>query len=377
MHRSVGITAMGFYFPRYYVSVPELLKARGEPPDRAVKGLGIQRMALLASNEDSVTMAANAVESLEFPKERVGKLIFATECGNDSAKDNAVYIHDLCGLPKNCEAYDVKAACAASTYALWQVIDWILSGRANGKLGVIVCSDQAIYDYLSRAEITGGGGAVVLLVEENPQIISFDRESGDYKENVRDFWKPLANTCAIIAEKGKLSEKTYLAGLRPAFYDFRDKGGNTDFDFLVFHTPYKKMVMKAFNELAQIHPKIRGKFESMTGDSLKAPCMVGNIYNGSLYLALGSLLETKSGLVQGKNVGFYSFGSGSSSKFFRGTINLEFKSDIGLFNKLKRMKKISPTDYERIRCGEDLIEETNGFLFNGVDEQGYRRYQQK
>ncbi len=365
---------MGFYFPRNYISLEELLEARGEPPGKASAGLGVHRMAMLASNEDSVSMAANAIESLEFSKEKIGKLIFATECGVDQAKDNASYICELCDLPENCEAYDVKAACAASTYALWQVIDWILSGRGQGKQGLVVCSDRAVYECMSGAEITGGAGAVAFLVDENAKVINFDPETGDYKKNVRDFWKPLGEECAVTPENGRLSVLSYLDALTPSFQNYFANGGTKAFDYLVFHTPYPKMVKKAFNKLSDVVPEIQGRFEAMTANSLKGPALVGNIYNGSLYLALASLLEINKKLVQGKRVGLFSFGSGSSSKFFSGVVNPDFKNSFQLFKQFDNMVKIIPEFYEQLRRGEEVLTETKGFLLNGIDEQGYRHY---
>lgn len=377
MDRRIGISAIGFYFPQHYVSLEELLLSRGEKPEKATKGLGVERMAILANNEDSVTMAANAIENLNCSKEKVGKLIFATECGVDAAKDNASYIHNLCGLPSNCEAYDVKAACAAGTYALWQIIDWILGGRGNGRQGIVVCSDKAVYEYNTGAEITGGSGAIALLIEENPKIISFDLEMGDYKSSVRDFWKPLGNECAIIAEDGRPSVQCYLDALVPSYKDFLNNGGKNNFNFLLFHTPYAKMVCKAFNTLSKLIPSIEGKFESMTSNSLKAPALVGNIYNGALYLAMASLLEHYDKEARGKSIGFYSFGSGCSSKFFRGTVNPNFSNGFNLFKQLENMKKIKPEIYEQIRRGETRISEKRGFLLNGIDEQGFRHYKKE
>ena len=372
--RRIGISGMGFYFPKHYISLEELLQARGEHPGRATAGLGVQRMALSASNEDSVSMAANAVDSLEFSRDKIGKLIFATECGIDQAKDNASYICELCNLPKNCEAYDVKAACAASTYALWQVIDWILSGRGQGKQGLVVCSDMAMYECMSGAELTGGAGAVALLVEEDASIINFDLETGDFKRNVRDFWKPHGEECAVIPENGRPSVLSYLDALAPSIQNYFDNGGKRDFDYLVFHTPYPKMVSKAFDNLSKVVPEIEGRFESMTSDSLKGPAFVGNIYNGSLYLALASLLEINKTTVKGKRIGLYSFGSGSSSKFFSGVVNPNFNNSFYLFKQFENMEKIPPEFYERIRRGEEELKESKGFLLNGIDEQGYRHY---
>jgi hydroxymethylglutaryl-CoA synthase len=374
MHANVGIRAMGFYFPQYYVPLEELLSTRGESPGRAAEGLGVQRMALVANNEDSITMAANAIENLQCDKKKIGKLVFATECGLDCAKDNASYVHDLCGLPENCEAYDVKAACAASSYALWQVIDWILSGRGKGKFGLVVCSDKAIYKYKTGAELTGGGGAVAILVSEAPSIIDFDLEIGNYKSNMRDFWKPLDSEYAVVAENGKSSIKSYLDALSHAFRDYLNHGGKRDFDYLVFHTPYAKMVHKAFETLSNLLPEIKGKFELMTAESLRAPAQVGNVYNGALYLALASLLELKGTSATGKKIGLYSFGSGSSSIFFRGVVSPEFNSHLDLFKQLNSMKRLAPEKYERFRCGELTLEEKKGFLLESIDDQCYRHY---
>lgn len=44
--------------------------------------------------------------------------------------------------------------------------------------------------------------------------------------------------------------------------------------------------------------------------------MVGNIYTGSLYLSLISLIKNSKTLKNGDNIGMYSYGSGSQASFF-------------------------------------------------------------
>ena len=46
---------------------------------------------------------------------------------------------------------------------------------------------------------------------------------------------------------------------------------------------------------------------------------MGNIYTGSLYLSLISLLETHK-LSAGDNIGLFSYGSGSVGEFFSGKL---------------------------------------------------------
>ena len=112
----------------------------------------------------------------------------------------------------------------------------------------------------------------------------------------------------------------------------------------------------------------------MTSASLKAPALVGNIYNGALYLALASLLELKADSAKDKSIGFYSFGSGSSAKFFRGIIRPESDLNFGLFKQLEKMEKLDPEKYEQFRRKEVVLEESQGFILKSVDEQEYRHY---
>jgi hydroxymethylglutaryl-CoA synthase len=372
MKKKVGITSIGYYFPRYYVSLSELLTTRGIDPNKATKGLGVKRMAIPSSNEDSITMGANAVNNLKCDLKNIGRLVFATECGIDNAKDNASYIHELCNLPPDCEAYDVKAACAAGTYGLWQIIDWIQSGRSNGRSGIVVCSDVAKYKHKSNEEITGGGGALALLVTAEPEIIYFSLETGSYKQNTRDFWKPLVNDYAIV--DGKESINSYLNALSFSFQDYLNNGGLQDFNYFIFHTPYGKMACKAFNKLSETLHNIKDHFKKMTAPSLVAPSLVGNIYNGSLYLALLSLLELEDTKARDKSIGNFSFGSGCSSKFFKGYVNSTFNNGFGLFNYLKKMKKLSIDEYDAIQTNTLNLEETRGTLLKGVDKEGYHHY---
>src|SRR5699024_823548 len=47
---------------------------------------------------------------------------------------------------------------------------------------------------------------------------------------------------------------------------------------------------------------------------------IGNIYTGSLYLSLLSLLEQKEDLQAGAKIGLFSYGSGAVGEFFTGTL---------------------------------------------------------
>jgi hydroxymethylglutaryl-CoA synthase len=54
--------------------------------------------------------------------------------------------------------------------------------------------------------------------------------------------------------------------------------------------------------------------------SLRLPSQVGNIYTGSLYLALLSLLHHQASELSGQRIGLFSYGSGCAAEFFAGRV---------------------------------------------------------
>ena len=61
-------------------------------------------------------------------------------------------------------------------------------------------------------------------------------------------------------------------------------------------------------------------FATEVESSLTLPGQVGNIYTGSLYLALASLLHFEVADIVGQRVGLFSYGSGCAAEFFAGRV---------------------------------------------------------
>src|SRR3954471_10848249 len=69
-------------------------------------------------------------------------------------------------------------------------------------------------------------------------------------------------------------------------------------------------------------------YEAKMSSSLEASAIIGNLYTASMYLGLRSLLEfefKKGTDLEGKRIGFGSYGSGSSAMVFSGIIQPEYK----------------------------------------------------
>ncbi len=370
----IGIDSLGIYVPKTYVSLQELAKRRGVDPEKFTQGLGQESFAVPLSNEDTVTLAANALENLlgnsDLELKDIGRLVVATETPVDHAKTVANYISGLFDLPKDCELYEVKHSCIAGTYALFDAINWIRSGQHRGKKAVVICSDIARYKLRSRAEPTHGAGAVALLVSEEARLLSIDSVTGTATEDAADFWKPVNSDATMV--DGQLSVECYLKGLREAFMDYEEKGGDTHFDYVAFHTPFCKMAKKAFETLAVSLPSLKDRFDEAIAPSLHFAKRVGNTYTASLYLALASLLTHGGSHAIGKSVGLFSFGSGYSARFFRGNIEGGISGIPA-----QPSQKLSVETYEMLRQGTLSLKEEKGFVLEEIDERGYRFYQRK
>ena len=77
---------------------------------------------------------------------------------------------------------------------------------------------------------------------------------------------------------------------------------------------------------------------------------VGNIYTGSLYLSLLSLLEQKEDLEAGSRIGLFSYGSGAVGEFFTGILEAGFEITIRDEHEKQfaARKEISVDEYEKI-----------------------------
>ena len=123
----------------------------------------------------------------------------------------------------DCEGVDNKNACYGGTAALMNTVNWIESSSWDGRLGIVVMVDIAIYA-AGPARPTGGAGAVALLIGPNaPLEISHVRQN--YMRHTYDFYKPdLSSEYPIV--DGPLSIKTYFEALDKCYQGWRVKYKN-------------------------------------------------------------------------------------------------------------------------------------------------------
>ena len=214
-------------------------------------------------------------------------VLFTTESGVDYSKSSATHLVSILGLNNNVRALELKQACYSTAAAIYFAKGHILQNPAAKVL--ILSSDIAKYGLNTSGEPTQGAGATAMLIAQNPRILKLEDNYGIYTEDVYDFWRPDGECCARVdgefsnATYQKLFLNTYEAYLAKAQYSL------TNIDAFVFHIPYGKLGLKTLKLIANEteHPLLFNYFNA----SITYNKEVGNIYTGSLFLSLISLLE--------------------------------------------------------------------------------------
>jgi hydroxymethylglutaryl-CoA synthase len=132
-------------------------------------------------------------------------------------------------------------------------------------------------------------------------------------------------------------------------------------------------------------------FAAEVGASLLLPSQVGNIYTGSLYLALASLLHAEAAVLEGRRIGLFSYGSGCAAEFFAGRVvpgAAELVRRLDLDAPIRLSQRLSIPGYEALRRADGTADrrpapragapgrELNGkgVAFLGIDEEERRVY---
>lgn len=372
MTQAVGIEAIGVAVPSTYLELEELAHARGVPPGKYVEGLGVSRMAVPQPDDDTVSLAARAARmalaSASVDPKAIGMLVVGTETAVDHAKPVSSFVQGLLGVGRRCRIFETKHACYGGTAALQLALDWVRSGSARGQKALIVCSDVARYGLGSAGEPTQGAGAVALLVSDAPRLVALDAGlSGLWANDVHDFWRPLYSKDALV--DGHYSVRCYLDALAGAYGHYKELAGapgvpffSEGFAALAYHVPYTKMARKAHRHLRAIDgdPDPDASFDRLVAPSLALPALVGNLYTGSLYLALASLLDASPRRLDGARVGLFSYGSGSCAEFFSGTVHPGAQARVralGLRAMLDARRALSIAEYEDVMRAREAHDE--------------------
>lgn len=363
---NIGIDKIGFYSPEYFIDMRKLAVARNIDPDKFTYGLGQDLMAVKPITQDTITMGANAANTIlnDSDKEAIDLVILATETGLDFSKSGATSIHSLLGINAFARCIEMKQACYSATAAIAFAQAHI--SMTPGSKALVIASDTSRYGLNTSGEPTQGAGAVAMLISEEPSILKLETNATYFTDDILDFWRPNYSDVALV--DGKYSNEQYQRFFETVINRHFEKNEMSlaDFNALCFHIPYTKMGLKALRSIVDKEER-PDLFKNYT-DSTLYNRQVGNIYTGSLYLSLLSLLE-KGTMNPGERIGLFSYGSGAVGEFFSGILQADYKE--ALINHgpaLSNRQELSIKEYERMYNAK-TVENGSHQIFDTTHEQ--------
>ncbi|KAG7322257.1 hypothetical protein KOW79_013603 [Hemibagrus wyckioides] len=452
--KDVGIVAMEVYIPSQYVDQAELEEFDGVGAGKYTIGLGQARMGFCSDREDINSLCLTVVQRLMerncLSYDSVGRLEVGTETIIDKSKSVKTVLMQLFEESGNTdvEGIDTTNACYGGTAALFNAVNWVESSSWDGRYALVVAGDIAVYA-TGSARPTGGAGAVAMLVGPNAPL-AFDRGlRGTHMQHAYDFYKPdMVSEYPVV--DGKLSIQCYLSALDRCYSVYRNKiqaqwqregiernFSLNDFGYMVFHSPYCKLVQKSLARLLLndflSHPNpnmesgpFRGleafrdvkaedtyfdrdvekafmkasaeMFEQKTKASLLISNQNGNMYTPSVYGCLASILaQFTPQQLAGQRIGLFSYGSGFAATLYSirvtqdatpgSTLDKLVSSLSDLQARLDSRKKVPPAVFaDNMKLREETHHLANYVPQGSVDElfpgtwyltrvdEKYRRY---
>ena len=349
----IGIDAIAFDVAKLHLPIKTLANARNIDPEKLEKGLGLLKMTLPDTHQDSVVFGANALTKLILENQinlsEISRIYVGTESAIDSSKPIASFLVNLIeekfgeNTLSECDIVDFTFACIGGVDAMQNCIDFVTLNPT--KKAIVVTSDIAKYDLNSTGEYTQGAGAVALLIASNPRIIAFENHWATSTKGVFDFFKPYRTLSKseitgndnndswfdnLEAEieihkdqpvfEGQYSNQCYMDRTRNAYFSFKKikNTSETIYNFwesIVMHLPYafqgRRMLSEIYaldaensvvsendsavdyqNKLKEISKT--DEYKAFVTQKLQpaelASSLIGNLYTGSIFMGLLSTL---------------------------------------------------------------------------------------
>ena len=372
---TIGIDKIGFATSPYVLRLKDLAAARDTDPEKLSKGLLLKEQSVAPITEDIVTLAATAADDIltDEDKEAIDMVILATESGIDQSKAAAVFVHGLLDIQPFARSFEMKEACYAATAAL-DYAKLHVEKFPQSKV-LVIASDIAKYGIGTPGEPTQGAGAVAMLISQNPRILSFNDDNVAQTRDVMDFWRPNYATTPFV--NGIYSTQQYLDSLKTTWAEYQKRTGLTltDFASVCFHLPYPKLALKGLKKILDksVPEEKKDQLQYNFDQSILYSQRVGNIYTGSLFLGLLSLLENDPQLKAGDRIALFSYGSGAVSEIFSANLVPGFEQllDHKRMERLDQRTVLSVSDYERLFYEEVDLDPSGNQVFEPATHQTF------
>lgn len=349
----IGIDAITFDVAKIHLPIKTLAKARNIDPEKLEKGLGLLKMTLPDTHQDTVVFGANALTKLiidhAIELKDIARIYVGTESAIDSSKPLGSFLVALMeqkfgqNTLSECDVVDFTFACIGGVDAMQNCIDYVKLNPT--KKAIVIATDFAKYDLNSTGEYTQGAGALAMLITANPRIIAFEKHWATSTKGVFDFFKPyraisktaitgnttnepwfenLENEIEIHKDQpvfdGQYSNQCYMDRTRDAYFSFKKLKNTTETVYdswksIVMHLPYAFQGRRMLSEIYALdasNTTISGnedavEYQNIIKDVSKseaykafvkeklipaeiASSLIGNLYTGSIFMGLLSTL---------------------------------------------------------------------------------------
>ncbi|RVU45047.1 hydroxymethylglutaryl-CoA synthase family protein [Rubrivivax rivuli] len=335
-HGPIGIDRIGIDPGTLSLDMAALVAARGGDVGTVCGDMMIDQRSLLPPWEDPVTLAVNAAEPVLAGEDRgaVKLLLVASESAPDQEKALSTWVQRHLGLADDCRNLEVKHACYGGTGALHLALAWLAAEAQPGEKALVVCTDQSRAHFGQPYEFVMGAGAAALLLSHEPRFLAIDRGlSGLYTHEVSDLIRPTSRVEAGHSETSLLS---YMDAVDTAFERYAVKlqarrgvglGSLAALQqwlpFQIYHAPFGGITRRAHRAVLRSVPgwqagALAADYADRVEPSLVFNRRMGGTYAASVFISLAGLAWQAGDSVNGRRVGIYSYGSGSTGEFYSG-----------------------------------------------------------
>ncbi|SDG62061.1 hydroxymethylglutaryl-CoA synthase [Flavobacterium omnivorum] len=349
----IGIDAITFDVAKIHLPIKTLAKARNIDLEKLEKGLGLLKMTLPDTHQDTVVFGANALTKLiidhAIELKDIARIYVGTESAIDSSKPLGSFLVALMeqkfgqNTLSECDVVDFTFACIGGVDAMQNCIDYVKLNPT--KKAIVIATDFAKYDLNSTGEYTQGAGALAMLITSNPRIIAFEKHWATSTKGVFDFFKPyraisktaitgnttnepwfenLENEIEIHKDQpvfdGQYSNQCYMDRTKDAYFSFKKLKNTTETVYdswksIVMHLPYAFQGRRMLSEIYALdasNTTISGNEDAVEYQNILkeiskseaykefvkeklipaeiASSLIGNLYTGSIFMGLLSTL---------------------------------------------------------------------------------------
>ncbi|KAF2473195.1 hydroxymethylglutaryl-CoA synthase [Lindgomyces ingoldianus] len=361
----------------------------------------------------ALTTVSSLFKKYNIDPKSIGRLEVGTETLLDKSKSVKSVLMQLFAESGNfnVEGVDTVNACYGGTNALFNSVNWMESSGWDGRDAIVVAGDIALYKK-GNARPTGGAGCVAMLIGPDAPIVMEPGQRGSYITHAYDFYKPdLTSEYPIV--DGHFSIRCYTEAVDACYKAYNNReatlkaqlNGSANangvnghaqeqetpldrFDYMCFHAPTCKLVSKSYARLlyndylvdpnspvfADVPPELhdldyaasvtdktvektfmalaKKRFAARVQPGIQVPTMCGNMYCGSVYGSLCSLIaNADSQSMIGKRIGMFSYGSGLASSMFsfkvKGSVE-EIQKKLDIHARLDSRLTVAPEVYDEM-----------------------------